>query len=415
VILEWPDLTVRARDGSYASGVRAAIYRTEASGAIHKLVERVVPAAGTIAGDVAYTDAGAVADIDLGEVLYTEGGVLSAFSPPSFRDLTLHKDRFFAINAERPGEIWYTKSFQALISPEFNPALKIDVPRGDATALATVDDKVVIFDKDSVYIVFGDGPSNTGLQNTFSKPQRISSDVGCIDPNSVATGSFGVVFQSKRGMYVIGRDLKIRYIGAAVDDTLSGDVTIEAATAVDDNHEVRFLVGTTMVVWNFLTNQWYTWTGLPTTKTAVIYNGDHCIGLESGPPIREKATVTDTFTGATNPNIKIGTGWIDMAGTQGYQRVKRFLFLCTASGNVNVTVKVFRDYEAAASFTKAFVASQVTGGQFGLHNERQKSQAFSLLLEVSGIPSGGTLDLSAITVLLGLKKGTFKLDPGKRQ
>ena len=79
----------------------------------------------------------------------------------------------------------------------------------------------------------------------------------------------GLMFKSEKGIYLLGRDFKVVYIGAAVEAYNS--MTITSATLLADTNEVRFttMEGRTLV-YDYFHNRWATFTG-QTAIDSVIY------------------------------------------------------------------------------------------------------------------------------------------------
>ena len=81
--------------------------------------------------------------------------------------------------------VWLSKdsTTDTTIAPGFNEALTLAFA-SDKTALASLDSALVVFGEDGIDVVHGDGPSDSGDQNTWAI-QPIQTDVGCINPRSV--------------------------------------------------------------------------------------------------------------------------------------------------------------------------------------------------------------------------------------
>src|SRR5208283_5242873 len=96
------------------------------------------------------------------------------------------------------------------------PSLGAQGSTGPITALAPMDGNLVIFKKNAIYYINGTGPDNTGANSQYSQPLFISSTVGCINTNSIVFTDSGLIFQSDKGLWLLGRNLSVQYIGAAV-------------------------------------------------------------------------------------------------------------------------------------------------------------------------------------------------------
>lgn len=55
----------------------------------------------------------------------------------------------------------------------------------------------------------GNGPDATGANSDYGDPTLITSDVGCINDNSVVIMPQGLMFQSAKGIYLLDQSLKL--------------------------------------------------------------------------------------------------------------------------------------------------------------------------------------------------------------
>jgi hypothetical protein len=85
----------------------------------------------------------------------------------------------------------------------------VDEGAGPIVALASMDDKLILFKGDRVFYILGDGPDDTGGNNDYTPPQRIASDCGCLDWRSVVSTHDGVYFMSAQGRKLLTRDLQV--------------------------------------------------------------------------------------------------------------------------------------------------------------------------------------------------------------
>ena len=93
----------------------------------------------------------------------------------------------------------------------------VDPAGGDVTALGFMDDKTIIFKQRRTFAFFGDGPLPTGAQDTFSKPQLVTTDMGCDNQRSLESTDLGLMLESEKGIYLLDRSLQSVYIGADVE------------------------------------------------------------------------------------------------------------------------------------------------------------------------------------------------------
>jgi hypothetical protein len=333
------------------------------------------------------------------------------------QDILVAKRRMFGINAEDRTEIWFSKFLDPTTAPEFSGALKIQIPRGKGVALAALDERLIIFTETEIYAVHGDGPLNTGQQDSFSSPILVSGDVGCLNRGSVVQGPFGVMFQAQAGIYSLSRNLQTQYIGANVEDQL-GTKTITAAIHLPKATEVRFQTraGTELLVWNYLFNAWARWDDHDFDH-AVVFNdlGAYVGGAE----LIDLETVGTFKDQGTEYSMTLLTPWIKPAGFQGFVRIWRMMVLGEFIDEHDLRVRIGYDYKTAFETThevKNVDLESITATpwpyQVGFHIEQQKVQ--SIRFEISDQPSGGPSDgegftLAKISLELGVKRGSRRL------
>ncbi len=411
---------IRAREGAALPNLRAAVYRTLAGEAVYHLVTRVTPtASGVLAGDVYVDDNVADTTIDDNETLYTTGGVLENAPAPPCTDVLIHKNRAWVIDAERRNEICPSKLLQTTaVAPEFANELRIRIPRGEATALASLDDKTVIFTADEIFVVYGEGPNDTGQQGSFSEVQTIATGVGCTDRCSVVSGDFGVVFRSRRGLELLSRSLQVvPGFGEAMQTTLAS-TSIMAATVVAAQNQVRIQQGATWLVWDYVVNAWSKWTMGDTAIDGALIDGTYKY-LAANAHYTEASDYGDGGSLGSDAHItlRVITPWIKLAGLQGYKRVRRVWLLGRERGTrVTWRAKLAVDYVDTAVQTESAQASGVAGTtwQRGIHVARQKCEALRVTfedLEYAGevAQAAEGITLTGLALECGGKKGLFRL------
>lgn len=306
---------------------RLAIYRL-VSGTYH-LIQRVVMTNGT---GTTYTDNTVDATVQNNEVLYTTGGVLANEPPPTMLAITADERRIMGISRQEPTKIVYSKELQEGIAPEFNAALSffVDEP---AKAVASLDDRWIIFGEYNTYAVVGDGANATGFGG-FSPPERIVEGVGCTNPLSVVNIPQGIVFQHNEKLYLLGRDFGVVDLTDAIEDE-----TAATLRAVHHSNQRRvYFVGLNtnlihVLDYSFGDIRFYTWTHSDTAffvefLDAAIRNdtlfllGRNSVSGGKAQLYTVDATVdTDTAGNAAQVVGQYTTGWFKGAGHFGGQRI----------------------------------------------------------------------------------------------
>jgi len=178
--------------------------------------------------------------------VYTDGGVLASIAWPSITDMAVSSRRAWIISKQYPGTVFYSKLFEESVSPEF--AGELIIPLGEErklTGIGVLDDKLVVFEKNDIHIIYGDGPDNRGRGQDFAVEYITTGGIGCEDPKSIVETPAGLMFYNKaRGFYLLDRNRQLKFIGAGVKD-LSRNLVIKAATVDPREAEVRFLVDST--------------------------------------------------------------------------------------------------------------------------------------------------------------------------
>lgn len=392
------------------------VYSTEASGTtFYRVTSLTAPTFSSVtAASIAFSRTAADASIIGNDVLYTTGGVLENIPAPATNVVVAHRNRLFVISSEFPTQVWYSKLNSPGDAVAFNDLQVIDVgdAGGDCTALASLDDKLIVFKKNTIIVVAGDGPDDTGSQNTFSLPAIVSSDVGCSAPNSVVLTPEGILFQSASGICILTRSLSVEYIGAAVE--AYNAQTITAALLVADQDQARFYTaGGTCLVWDYLFNQWCTFTNISAADATLSGNVLHFL-LTTG-EVRKEASATYNDNG-TDYYMRVRTPWIK-SSLQGIMRLKRIAILGDYKTAHTLQVKVYRDYDDAlvetfSKATSAFVSGTAPEQiEFDLAN--QKAEAFSFEIQATGAGAGQALSLSGLSLTVGTKQGAAKLPATK--
>ncbi len=413
------------------------LYRTEDAGTIyHKVTSINAPEFNdTTVDSITITDDISDTALLSLEVLYTTGGVLENIAAPSSSIIATFNNRV-AVVQEGSHTIVFSK-LRAQNGPvEFTDIItrQIDPVGGEITAAITMDDKFIVFEDSAMFYISGDGPNNLGLQDTFIEPEIISSDVGCVDPNSLVLTPSGVMFKSRKGIYLLGRGLQVSYIGAAVEEF--NDLTITSAEIIPDFNQVRFLTndGHTLV-YNFQLNLWATFTNHE-GQSAIVIDDDYYYLRKDGAIYQENKT---SFSDAGSPiKLRLETVWLSFAGLQGFQRVYKMFVL----GEYKSPHKLLTRF--AYNFIDAYTQEQTidtsdfaddarygedspygdpstkayggTGNQYQarIDLKTQKCESVKILIEDIQDTVGEAMSISALTFEVGGKQGPYKINANQK-
>lgn len=391
----------------------------------------------TTTDSIAYVDTLADSSILGNTLLYTTGGVIENIAAPAAAATALFKSRQFLLNAENRNVLSYSKQVIQNTPVEFSDLLTIYVPpttgaqgsTGEVTALSAMDDKLIVFKAAAIYYITGTGPDNTGANNDFSDPVYISGTAGTSNPDSIVLTPQGIMFQSDKGIWLLGRDLSTKYLGADVEQ-YNSDVVVSALT-VPGTNEVRFSLDSgTVLVYDYYYSQWGTFSNIPATSST-LYAGMHTYLNALGQVRQETAGL---YLDGSNPVlIKFTTSWLKLTGLQGYQRAYFFYILSNYLTPYKLNIEVAYDYKAAITQTTLLTPSNTytTYGSDALYGSggygdgggidqrrvflnQQKCQSMQVTIteiyDASvGISAGAGLTMSGINFVVGAKDNKPKL------
>ena len=301
----------------------------------------------------------------LQEELYTDGGILSNDPATLGSVVARGKSRLFFTDASNPNMIRYSQELEEGYGAEIPPELQVIVdPFGGAvTALANQDDRVIVFCESAIYTFSGDGPTASGdtANGGFSRPQLVTSDVGCTDPSSIVLTPAGHMFKSAKGIYLLDNGGAVQYVGAPVE--AYNAQRVRRATVMPDRTQVVFLSDTgSALLYDYLFGQWSTFTNHAGYDSAVVGNAYHYLRTDAR-VFRE--TIGQYSDDGTRIRLRFETAWIHMQEQlQGFQRFWFMHLLGTWMSPHQLGVQYRLDYGAqwsAARWLDATGLSSSTG------------------------------------------------------
>ena len=394
----------------------------------------------TTTDSVTIVDTLADADIVGNNIIYTTGGVIEDTGAPSSSAMTLFDDRLWLVDAEDPNLLFFSKQVIEATPVEMSDLLTFYVAptigsqgsTGPITALAAMDDKLIIFKNNAIYYINGTGPDNTGANNQYSQPIFITSSVGCSNQSSIVLTPSGLMFQSDKGVWLLARDLSTKYIGAPVEEF--NDLPITSALSVPATNQNRFTTSSgIMEMYDYYYEQWATFTGINTVSSTLFQDKQTYIN-SSGAVFQE---TPGKYLNGTNPVLMgFRTGWINLAGIQGFQRaytlfllgqyLSPFKLLCSVAYDFNPAPSHFAtinptnfnpNYGSAESNGQNVVYGSDTpyGGKSSVLNwriflKKQRCSALQITLQEIydpsfGVMAGAGFYLSGLQVIAAIKSG----------
>ena len=438
--------------------VSIVVYRTAANGSTYYRDSSITsptlndPTADTVSYDITQSDATVAGNALLYNnanvsVIPAAGGpaavpVLGDDAPPASSLIAIGKNRVFLKPSETPNQIWYSKQYAPGSGIRFSAFLTLNITQqdkgvpGDITGMAIMDAYLILFKPTGIVGLSGDGPDATGSNSSWSQPQTITTDVGCVNPNSIVLMPEGLMFQSQKGIYLLNRGLVVSYVGADVEGYNAQ--TIQQATLMPSVNQVRFLCASGVtLVYDYFMSQWSTFTNV-VGQSSTIWNGTYCF-------LRSNGQVWQETPGLFSDNGE----WISMrlrlafltAQINGLQRIWRAMVLGNYVSNHQLRINMAVDGQKHWSDQKIINATPIVnnttwgsdaswgqnalwGGtgsnleQFEYLPNIQKCMSMQLEFQDiqppgSSMPSEGC-SLSAVAFLVGVKRGLFKVPLNKR-
>lgn len=326
------------------------------------------------------------------------GDVLESLAPPGATVIAATDTRIFLGNvAGDPDRVWYSKTRAAGQVAAFHDALTFDVPKdgGEITGIAFQNGICVVFREYATYMFPGDGFDNTGRGVNYGPPQIIAADLGCRDTDSIVTTPDGIAFQSAKGKYLLTRGWTMQPIGLQVSDYDAEPVL--AAHVVGAQHQVRWLTGSRMLIWDYLGQEpkWAEWT-IASGVHAGIWQGTYHYLAAAGPLAQQT-----TFSGVAY-GLDVETAWIKPADLQGAAAIRKLQVLGEFRSAFHLRWRIAYDYntEWIDEGYERVVLAEGLGMQVELRPSRPKGQAIKLRIAAFGAATQATLDTTADIPLL---------------
>ena len=360
VILNIPTLRL-----TYKTNVSIVIYRWSAKFQNYYQTTSITAPVlnNTTVDSITYVDTLNDSSIQGNNLIYTTGGVLEDIAPPATDLITLFNNRVWLLDAEDRNLLWFSKQVIEATPVEFSDLLTLYVApttasegsTGPITAMAPMDDKLIIFKQNALGYVNGIGPDNTGANSQYSDFTLINSVVGCTNQQSIVFMPQGLMFQSNKGIWLVGRDLATQYIGAPVESLTTG-ATVLSAVNVPATNQVRFTLDSGItLIYDYFYSQWGTFTNLY-AQSSTIYQGLHTYVTSLGQLYQETNGVY--LDGSTPVTMSFTTGWITLAGVQGYERFYQLYLLGQYLSPFNLNVQLAYNYNPSPTQSTIVSPSQ---------------------------------------------------------
>ena len=368
--------------------VRLVLYRTAAGGVTYY---RCAEAWGYDAAStsksafVQFSDSMVDATLTQRQRLYTQPGTLGTSfprrAPPALRCVVQHGDTLAGLSDDRR-TIWFSAPVIGGEGQWFSDAFVVEV--NDTTplvGLASFDGRLWAFTRSGVWVIDGQGFVENG-SGGYSLPSRVPVDVGCIDARSIVVTPQGALFQSELGIAMLSRAGQVTFFGETVQGvTAAYPVCTSAVLEAAESHVVftlRSSDGATGVslVYDYLSGAWTT--EAVRSDAACMVQGVYHRGLAAAVSRRAAAVYLD---GAAWVGQTVETGWVKVAGMQGFQRIKRLLLLYRTRSPAGLRVSIGYDYEDAYTDVREWNETELPEAQLQIAPVRQRCTAFRVRVE----------------------------------
>jgi hypothetical protein len=401
-------LTNKQPYGVASRPVSVVVYRTEAGGATFYRASGIQingDSLNQVDGDtLTIRDEVSDATLRTRPVLYVNGGVLPSEIPPSSAHVAFIESRVW-LSGTDDDTIWISHEVVDGEAPTFSGSLTIaPFEGGRVVGVAPLNEKKILLKSESVCVVTGNGPAATGLNGSFSVPEALSTDLGCVDARSIVSTPVGVFFLSQNGLALVGRDLSVSLVGRPVEDTI-GASGVVAAHVVPDQELVRIAVAGTATTVEFDMIHGGAWgtnayqspggSGSETIVGATYARGAWHYINSAGLLFKEAKTSWLDVNGATSSwvTMRARTRYISLGDLQGYARIWYASVVGERKTSHDLEVKLYVDEQASTTQTSSFLSTTVDAWsryQAQVHVAQQECEALSV--EVSdATPTGGVI------------------------
>lgn len=345
------------------------------------------------------------------------GSVLESIAPPPASIVVASDTRLFLAGvAGDPDRVWYSKQRNDGEVASFNDALTVQIPPagGRITALAILQETLVVFRERAIYLLPGDGFDNAGGGSNYGPARVAASDYGAVNQESVALVPDGLLFKSSKGWCMLTRSWSVdEKVGLPI--AAYNSETPLAVDVMPAQHQVRVLTASRMLVWDYLVNQWGEWTisgGLDST----IWSNTH-VYLASGAIKQQQSTYTGVDYGYDVESV-----WIKINELQGRGIVRAIEILGEARAASSMRVRLARNYESdgaggwSYNYDKTWgVTPMVVGGPLQLKvapTIKRPIQAIKVRLTALGpdkvsAPTTETAKLTGLSIAAAIEDGLY--------
>jgi len=347
-------------------------------------------------------------DDNLGVALYANVQPPNETPPPTGA-LTTYKNRLWAIDSTNPNVLWFSKVCDNVNPVEWSSVqtVTLDPEGGAITGIQAMDDKLIVFKERSLRFISGNGPDPTlGALSDYSE-SLITTDAGCVNLRSIVLFPEGVLFKSKKGIYLLNRGLQVSYIGAPVEQWNSDFIT--SGLLMADKNQIRFTTDADLIlVYDYFIENWCTFEPLSAVDS-VVFNDVHTFIKSNGTVVVETPGVYTDDTVAYP--MEFMTNWFQFGGVQGYQRFWAAQVLGEFKSAHELAFDLYYNYSENVQETITVLPTAPSGNeiyQYEIRPSFQKCQSFKMKIYDTDT-TGESYALSNVRLSYGIIGGRNRL------
>lgn len=435
------------------NNVKVVVYRTQSNGDIlYRVSSALLPTYNNpLVDTVSFTDTLADTAIASNATLYCQplvigNSVLENSFPPACSITAEYADRVWLAGLEDPDSIWYSQQRIPNASMQFSSSLTLSLSHtgGAITALARLDDKLIIFRQYKIFYLIGQGPDATGNNSDFTDPIEIPTPVGCVNANTVQSTPLGLFFDTGNGIYLLDRQLNVSYKGAPAQAYTNPESSkyigsITSATTIPNQWVIFTSASGTALIYDYFLDQWGTFSNHYAVDSDLFIGNNNLLVFASPNGQVFQQTLNAYSDNGQAIQSLLTTEWINSNQVQGFQRVKHALVLGNYQGSHTLNVACGVDYNdsftqfsstnadsALGLTTYGSVSPYGADPYFGGGGVNQfvyqfrydllvKGESFRLsIYDQQSNPGNQGFTIANITLVLQVKRGAFKVPASKQ-
>lgn len=410
-------VTAREDTDDLTSRVRIVLYATTNGGSTYYRVSSQLN--DPTVTSLNFTDEASDTTIAANPLLYTHPGTLGTSlprrAPPAISFFAQHLDGLVGVGDDGY-TLWFSGQRVTGEGPWFHPSMTVPIEdRTPIQALASLDGRLYVFTRDSIWVLDGQGYADNGTGG-YALPQRLPCEHGCTEPRSVVVTPFGIMFRSRYGLELLDRSGQVAPIGDAVLDTLTSYPVITSATLMATRGLVLFgaaasegAAADVFLVWDYQNRAWstwpvYTWDAFSNSvQDACMVGGVFTFLRRDGTVYYESGDYVDP--GGAWTTMVVETPWLKMAGLQGFKRLYSLWILLAKATQHRIRVELFFDYSNAVAETHDFTEAMIDAlprEALEVRPSRQKVQAVRVRI-TDLFPTVGAVTTGQGAAVLGVR------------